>query len=324
MPTLLVTLGADALSDRQLDAIRDAAPDHEVVRQPDAETLGEAEVVLGSFPRAALADAPRLRWVQSWSAGVDWLLEPDDADAPELPTGLMLTTASGVHPVPIAEHVLAVVLAFARDLPAWLDAQGERRWARGTPPDRGRTFELAGRRLTLLGVGEVGSRIARVMHALGVHVTAVEHTPGDADLPGVDHTITNDELIDALPETDLLVVTLPLTDATRGLVGAGAIAALPDHAIVVNVGRGGVVDEAALASALAGGRLGGAALDVFETEPLPEDSPLWGLDRVILTPHTAGFTPHYADRALALFLDNLSRYQRGEPLDNTVDLGEGY
>ena len=321
-PTLLVTLGPDALSDAALEAIRDAASGYRVVRSPGADDLGNAEVVLGSFPRAALADAPRLRWVQSWSAGVDWLLEADDDT--ELPAGLVLTTASGVHPVAIAEHVLAVLLAFARDLPAWFDAQRERRWGRAEEPDRARTFELAGRRMTLLGVGEVGSRIAHVAHALGVHVTAVRHHPDDADVEGVDHTVGDDGLLDVLPATDLLVITLPLTDATRGLVGAGEIAALPDHAVVVNVGRGEVVDQGALTSALAGGRLGGAALDVFETEPLPDDSPLWGLDNVIVTPHAAGYTPHYAGRALALFLDNWGRYRRGEPLENVVDLGAGY
>jgi phosphoglycerate dehydrogenase-like enzyme len=320
-PVLLVTVPPSQLPDERLALVREEAPGFDVRRAEAGGPLAgveaeRVEVVLGRVDPAALAGMPALRWVQSWSAGVDWLAEADV----ELPAGLRVTSASGVHPVPIAEHVFAVVLALARGLPAHLRAQDRREWAPDVP---GGTFELSGRRLVLLGAGEIGARIARLADAFGVFVTAVRHHPDEA-VEGAAHVLGTDALLDVLPHADLLVVTLPLTGATRGLVGAGALAALPRHAVVVNVGRGGVVDQGALVAALEAGRVGAAALDVFEDEPLPDDSPLWAMGNVIVTPHAAGHTPHYADRALAIFLGNLGRYRRGEPLRHAVDLGAGY
>lgn len=317
VPALLVTVSNDDLPDDRLALVRDAAEGYEVIR--DDADLGRVEIVLGKLDPARLGDAPRLRWIQSWSAGVDWLLEPD---APvDLPKGLLLTSASGVHPVPIAEHVFALLLAVARGLPVHLRAQHEATW---DPEAAADVFELEGRRMVLLGVGEIGTRIARIAAAFGMFVTAVRHHPEGEDPEGVARTVGTDALLDVLPEADVLVVTLPLTDETRGMVGAGALAALPAHAVLINVGRGEVVDEGALVAALQHGRIGAAGLDVFEDEPLPKDSPLWSLDNVIVTPHVAGLTPHYADRALALFLDNLGRYRRGEPLRHAVDPEAGY
>ena len=321
-PVLLVTVPPSRLPDERLALVEEEAEGFEVVRADAGAPLADVEaerveVVLGRIEPDAVAALSSLRWVQSWSAGVDWLTE---ADA-DLPPGLTVTSASGVHPVPIAEHVFAVVLALARGLPAHLRAQDRGVWGAEVP---GGVFELAGRRLVLLGVGEIGARIARLADAFGVFVTAVRHHPEAGDVEGVARTVGTDALLDVLPHADLVVVTLPLTDATRGLVGAGALAALPAHTVVVNVGRGGVVDQAALVAALQNGRLGGAALDVFETEPLPPDSPLWAMENVVVTPHAAGHTPHYASRALGIFLDNLGRYRRGEPLEHAVDLGAGY
>ena len=318
-PVLLVTVPEHRLPDARLAAVRDAAPDFEVRRGAPDDDLAGVEVVLGQVDKGRLADAPELRWVQSWSAGLDWLLEPTPPAG--APTGLRVTSASGVHAVPIAEHVFAVLLALGRGLPDALAAQAQRRWSRGD--DVGR-FELEGRQMVLLGLGEIGARVARIAGAFGMLVTAVRHHPDEGGGPGVARVVGTDALLDVLPAADVLVVTVPLTDATRGMVGAGALAALPDWAVVVNVGRGEVVDQDAVASAVAGGRLGGAALDVFAQEPLPPDSPLWGVPNVIVTPHAAGLTPHYADRALAIFLDNLGRYRRDEPLRDAVDLGEGY
>lgn len=319
LPILLVTVPADRLPDDRLAVIRDAAAGYDVQRGATDAPLEGVEIVLGRIAPERLAEAPELRWIQSWSAGVDWLLEPDlPAD---VPAGLRVTSASGVHAVPIAEHVFAMLLALARGLPQAVAAQADARWSGDDEVER---FELEGRRMVLLGLGEIGARVARIAGAFGMLVTAVRHHPDEGGAPGVARVVGTDALLDVLPSADVLVVTVPLTDDTRGMVGAGAIAALPRHAVVVNVGRGEVVDQDALASALAAGRLGGAALDVFQHEPLPADSPLWGLDRVVLTPHTAGDTPHYADRALAIFLDNLDRYRRDRPLRHAVDLGAGY
>ena len=318
-PVLLVTVPEGRLPDERLAAIRAAADGYRLIRDDGAQSLAHVEVVLGSIDRARLAEAPQVRWVQSWSAGLDWLLDVED-DAPDLPAGLQVTSASGVHPVPIAEHVFALLLSLTRGLPAHQRAQAERRWA----PDAAAPVELEGRRMVLLGLGEIGARIARLAGAFGMLVTAVRHHPDEGGAEGVARVVGDDALLDVLPAADVLVVTLPLTDATEGLVGAGALAALPPHALVINVGRGEVVDQSALAAALADGRLGGAGLDVFEEEPLPEDSPLWMLDNVIVTPHAAGHSPHYADRALSIFLDNWARYRAGEPLRHAVDLGAGY
>lgn len=318
-PVLLVTVPESRLPDHRLALVHEAAVGYETIRDGDDLPLDRVEIVLGQIEPARLAQMPRLRWIQSWSAGVDWLLE---ADAPaDLPTGLRLTSASGVHAVPIAEHVFALLLALGRGLPAHLRAQRDRQWAPNAPAER---FELEGRQMVLLGVGEIGARVARLAAAFGMFVTAVRHHPDADDVAGVARTVGTDALLDVLPEADVLVVTLPLTDQTRGLVGAGALAALPEHAVVVNVGRGEVIDQDALVAALQHGRIGGAGLDVFEEEPLSEDSPLWDLDNVVVTPHAAGFTPHYADRALSIFLDNLGRYRRDEPLQHAVDLGAGY
>ncbi len=316
--TILVTVPESRLPDERLALVRDAAPGYAVVRGERDAPLDGVEIVLGRVDPAGLAEAPELRWIQSWSAGVDWLLETDGPAG--LPAGLQITTASGVHAVPIAEHVFALLLAAARCLPAHLRAQRERTW----DPTAAAPFELEGQQMVLLGVGEIGARVARLAAAFGMFVTAVRHHPDADGVAGVARTVGTDALLDVLPEADVLVVTLPLTDATRGLVSAGALAALPEGAVVVNVGRGEVVDQSALVSALQHGRIGAAGLDVFEEEPLPDDSPLWGMDRVVVTPHVAGLTPHYADRALAIFLDNLGRYRRDEPLRHAVDLGEGY
>ena len=317
-PVLLVTVSDDQLPDDRLALVRDAAAGYKIVRGDRGTPLDGVEVVLGSVDPASLAEASELRWIQSWSAGVDWLLEADEPTS--LLAGLRLTSASGVHAVPIAEHVFALLLATARSLPAHLRAQRERDWA----PDLAAPFELEGKQMVLLGVGEIGARVARLAAAFGMFVTAVRHHPEADDVDGVARTVGTEALLDVLPEADVLVVTLPLTDATRGLVGAGALAALAERAVVINIGRGAVIDEGALVAARQHGRIAAAGLDVFENEPLADGSPLWDLDNVIVTPHVAGLTPHYADRALSIFLDNLDRYQRGEPLRHAVDLGEGY
>ena len=316
-PALLVTVPPDRLPDDRLALVCEAAPDHDVRRGEPGDDLSGVEIVLGRADPGAVAEAADLRWIQSWSAGLDWLL---DTDA-DLPPGLLVTSASGVHAVPIAEHVFALLLAVARRLPAHLRAQRDGTWDRSNANG---AFELEGKRLVLLGTGEIGSRVARLASAFGMFVTAVQHHPDDATPPGVDRAVPNEGLLDVLPETDVLVMSLPLTDETRGMVGAGTFAALPDHAVLVNVGRGETVDQGALVAALQGGHVGAACLDVFEDEPLPDDSPLWVMDNVLVTPHVAGQAPHYADRALAIFLDNLGRYRRGQDLTNRVDLGAGY
>jgi phosphoglycerate dehydrogenase-like enzyme len=211
-----------------------------------------------------------------------------------------------------------LALAHARRLPAALARQAEGRWAR----DGAVGTVLRGRTLGVVGLGTIGTEVARRAAAFGMRVWGVRRS--GAPVAGVDRVVAPDRLDEVLRLADYLALTLPLTPETRGLIGARELALLPRGAFVVNVGRGGLVDETALAEAIAAGRLGGAGLDVFEQEPLPASSPLWRLPGVIITPHVGGSSPGFLDRAVPFFCENLKRYLSGEPLLNRVDVTRGY
>lgn len=277
-------------------------------------------------------DAPRLRWVQLHWAGIDHLKdEPLYTDS-----DVVFTTASGIHAVNVAEYVMAQILAFSHHLPRMfkdkLDATWpEDRWARYVPK------ELRGAVLGIIGYGSIGREVARLGQAFGMKVLAVKRNlrrladdsyilPGtgdpEAEIPERIYPVQ--ALHSMLHECDYVVLTVPLTEETRHLVDAAALAAMKPTAFLVNVSRGGVVDEKALTTALEKGNLAGAALDVFGTEPLPPESPLWKLPNVLISPHVSGFTPYYDERATELFAENLRRFVVGEPLLNVVDRARGY
>jgi phosphoglycerate dehydrogenase-like enzyme len=172
-------------------------------------------------------------------------------------------------------------------------------------------------------VGAIGEYTAKIAHALGMRVIGVRRD-ADSDVPGIETMYSNDELLDVLPQADVVVLTIPLTSETEGLIDEQALRVMKPSAYLINIGRGGTVDEPALIRALQEGRLAGAGLDVFAEEPLPADSPLWTMENVIITPHSAGATPHYHERAMGIFLDNLRRYVAGEELQNVVDKRRGY
>lgn len=246
--------------------------------------------------------AKQLQWFHTFSAGVD---------APFfqglLQRGIRLSTSAGSQAVPIAQTVLLYLLALSRDLPGWLDAQREHRWE---PRD---VMDLQGQRMLILGMGPIGREVARLGLALGMDVVGLRRTPR-GDEPCETRPLA--ELDDLLPSCDALVLAIPLVPETHHLIDAARLAKLPAGALLLNVARGDVVDEEALVAALESGRLGGAGLDVFHEEPLPAKSPLWDLPRVIVTPHSSGTTPANRDRAAAIFLENLGRFERGEPLRN--------
>jgi D-2-hydroxyacid dehydrogenase (NADP+) len=258
---------------------------------------------LGPYIRAVI-QCKRLRWLHSLGAGVDnpffkGLLE----------RGIRLSTSSGAHAKTIAQSTIMLLLALSRDLPGWLEDQRAQRW--NPRPFR----ELREGHLLVLGLGPIGLEIARLGDALGMRVTGVRRTPsGDEGFPV--HPLS--ELDRVLPEADAVALALPLNDETRHVLDARRLALLPSHALVVNVGRGSLIDESALAAALESGALGGAGLDVFEVEPLPQESPLWGRRDVIVLPHCSGTVPENFERTAEIFLDNLGRYVRGEPLRNEV------
>lgn len=286
-----------------------------------AELLGRAEVLFGipgNSPQAlvdAIGSGPELRWVQARNAGAGQLVGQAmeiDRSAVER---VRICTASGTHAGPLAEFAFLGLLAFTKELARMQRDKARRYW----PPNEQPNGELRRKTLLIVGAGAIGVEIARLAKAFGMTVLA---TKRDVSEP-VEHV---DELrpIDELPalagRADAVVVVLPGTDATRGLIDASFFAALKPGAIFVNVGRGTAVDEAALVDALRDGTLRGAALDVFEEEPLPPESPLWGLENVLLSPHDAARVPAEDERQVDLFCDNLRRDLAGEPLRNVVDL----
>lgn len=320
MSVLLLGFEPDMFPAHSVEVVRSlSTPMHvEITRDREEieRLLPDIEIAVGRFPHDLIAKAPKLRWMQQWGAGADWLLKyPEAAEAP-----FVLTNASGVHAVPISEHILAFLLAFARGFPRAQRDQLESRWN----PIRGsELLELAGSTLLLVGVGAIGARTARVAAAFDMRVVGVRRDPSI----GVDGVAEMHGLADLralLPEADFVVLTVPLTHETRGLIGASELRAMKDSAYLVNIGRGGTVREADLVQALEQGWIAGAGLDVFEEEPLPADSPHWGMDNVIITSHYSGATPRYHERAFAIFVDNLKRYLAGQPLRNVVDKSLGY
>jgi phosphoglycerate dehydrogenase-like enzyme len=263
----------------------------------------------GAFFAAAFS-AEKLHWMHCFNAGTDHPIF-----ARLLERGVQLTNSPGASAVPIAHSAIAGLLALARGLPLFGEAQRERRWLDTgaiAPP-----LDLAGQTLVVVGLGGIGGEIARLASALGMRVVGVRRSAPDALLP-VDELVPPARLREVLASASWLAIACPLTDETRGWIDADALALLPDGAHVINVARGGIVDEAALISELRCGRIAGAYLDVFEVEPLPESSPLWSLPNVIVTPHAAALSAGNRARQAELFLANLRRWALGEALANVV------
>ncbi|HUX33284.1 MAG TPA: NAD(P)-dependent oxidoreductase [Gemmatimonadaceae bacterium] len=271
--------------------------------------------------RALFVAGARLQWVHSATAGMGALLFPE-----MVASAVRLTNSAGVHGPPIAESVVAGVMHFLRGLDVALDQQRAGTWSKsffvsGESPLR----EVADCRVLVIGAGGIGSEVATRFTALGATCVGVRRHPASGVPPGFARVV-GPEAIDAeLPGADVVVVAAPATAGTQGLLGAERLDRLPAHAIVVNVARGALVDESALAARLAAGRLRGAVLDVFAEEPLAPSSPLWQLRSALLTPHVSAVSPlRFWPRQLALFLDNWNRYVRREPLRNLVDKHAGY
>ena len=258
----------------------------------------------------AMLLAPSLRWAHTHSAGAD---RPVFGQLRQ--RSVTVTTSSGANAGVVAQTALAGMLALARHFPQLLDAQRDRRWApligSGLPRD------LQGQRATIVGWGPIGQQIGAVLRVLGLSVTVLRQraTPAGDGF----ESCTFDDMGAVLPRTDWLILACPLTERTRGMIDAAALARMPAGARIVNVARGEVVDEHALIDALRTGRLAGAYLDVFAHEPLPAASPIWTLPNVIATPHSAGFSDGNAARVVDIFLDNLSRWMQGTLLRNQVD-----
>lgn len=320
MRTLLLGIAPHDFTPDQLATISTTVPDMHVLTTTERRVieahLASIEIALHHFPYDLMVRAPRLRWYQSWGAGADWVLRYPHIAA----TDLIVTNGSGIHPIPISEHIFAFLFALARGLPHAMRRQVENKWQSLGHHD---VFELAGKTLLLIGVGAIGARTAAVANALGMRVIGVRRD-SSLSVPGVERMVGQEALHAVLPDADFVVLTIPLTDETRSMIGAAEFARMKPTAYLVNIGRGGTIDQAALVAALQEGRIAGAGLDVMDPEPLPVDSPLWAMENVIITAHYAGCTPEYHDRIFAIFLENLRRYQAGEPLRNVVDKELGY
>jgi phosphoglycerate dehydrogenase-like enzyme len=323
MTILLLCLDDDDVSSEQQAEIQALVPEMRLVVTRDEDEMApyydDVEIAAGWLSPDMVLRMPKLRWAQHWAAGVDSFT----ANEAVVEKDFVLTNGSGIHAEPITEHILALLFAFARGLHCAVRAQVDHRWGAPDDPCRDDIFEFPGKTMVLIGVGAIGTRTAEVAAALGMHVIGVRRHP-DEGVPGVAEMVGPDRLPDVLPKADFVVLTVPLTAATHHVIGEAELRAMKSSAIIVNIGRGGTIDEAALIPALQEGRIGGAGLDVFEEEPLPADSSLWDMENVIVTSHYAGHNPYYDERALAIFVDNLRRYVAGAPLRNVVDQEAGY
>jgi phosphoglycerate dehydrogenase-like enzyme len=280
------------------------------VRDPEtlANRIGEADVLVisGLWHNGLLDRATRLRFIQAIGAGTDQF--PPDELAKR---GIRLASARGVNARAVAEHAMALILALSRRLPEARDNQKKRVWRQMIGDLSRREDELAGKALLIVGLGDIGGRLARLAKAFEMRVVGLRRDPA-AGRGAADAVHGMGELKSLLPEADFVALTCPLTPETERLIDAAALAQMRPLAYLVNVARGRVVDEAALVETLAARRIAGAALDVTVEEPLALSSPLWGMEQVLITPHTAGETRRYEDNVIEILRDNLERLWRGE------------
>jgi D-2-hydroxyacid dehydrogenase (NADP+) len=299
-------------------------PEANVVNLPDYQRVDEeiinAEIVIAwSIRPEQIRAAKKLRWVHSPAAAVDQLMFPELVNSE-----IILTNASAVHGPVVAEHVIALIFAQAKKIPAAVSLQQRHVWGQqilwDEPP---RIREIAGRTLGMVGLGSIGRSVVKTAKALGMRVIAVREHPEKGN-EGADTVFGPAQIDEVFRQADYVVLAAPVTDQTRTIANAEHLALMKQDACLINVGRGALVDEPALAAALGEKRIGGAALDVFPKEPLPADSPLWDVPNLLITPHTAALTDELWERHYALFSENLRRYRKGKPLLAVVDKRKGY
>lgn len=277
--------------------------------------LADAEIVYGlRLPRDLIVRAPKLKWVQVMSAGVDRFLDSDFRRSP-----VILTNVSGIHATPISEFVMEQMLMFAKNAPFCFEQKQKKHWQHYAPS------VLRGKTVGIVGLGNIGKEVARLSQAFGMRVVATRRsTPRTQRARNVDLMLPRQELPRLLAESDYVVITLPYTHETHNLFGETELRAMKPSAYLVNIGRGGIVDEDVLVRALSENWIAGAGLDVFATEPLPPESKLWELPNLLFSPHVSGDMEDYIGHATEVFCKNLKRYLEGKRLFNMVDKQRGY
>jgi phosphoglycerate dehydrogenase-like enzyme len=313
VPSIVVT---GQFSPDNVERIRKAAPGLDLrfvpKLNPGDDGLGEVEAIAGTINATQLAQAPRLRWVHSWAAGVDNDLFPE-----MLESKVVLTSSTGNGAIPLAEHSMLLMLMLNRNVPRWMRAQTEKKWDRFTHP------ELNGLTVGIFGLGNSGSDLALKAKAFHMRVLGLRRNT-NRSVPGVDRMFGMDQFHAFLGESDFVVVTSPSTAETIGLFDATAFKAMKPSAYFICISRGGIAVDDDLLQALRQGWIAGAGLDAHGIEPLPSDSPFWDMPNVIITPHNGATTPATAQRSVEIFIDNLQRYAAGQPLRNIVDKSAGY
>jgi phosphoglycerate dehydrogenase-like enzyme len=300
-------------------------PHVEIVQLPDYSEVGEqlrdADAALAwSLRPEQFRAARKLRWIHSTAAAVHQLMFPELVES-----DVVVTNSRAVHGPVVAEQALALMFAVARKIPAAVRFQErhiwgqEQMWREGSAPS-----ELQGATLGLIGLGSIGREIAKRATALGMRVLAVREHPERGGVEGVAEVYGPAQLGELLAASDYVVLAAPVTSSTQGMIGRERLAQMRPNACLVNVGRGALVDEAALVDALRQKKIAAAALDVLEKEPLPAESPLWDMENVLITPHTGSVTPRLWERQYALISENVGRFLKGEPLLGMVDKKKGY
>jgi phosphoglycerate dehydrogenase-like enzyme len=312
---------AQQLEEELVELIQQAAPQWEIITGKEPKLwenhLKDTEIIAGwktSMKEAALGKDTALRWIQTWSAGVDSMpldqLETND---------ILLTSANGVHAYPISETIFAMMLGLTRKIHTYIRNQNQKEWDHS-----GLKLEIHGKTIGIIGIGAIGQETAKIAQAFGMKVLGVRHSGKESK--HVDEMFRTEQLHEVLPRCDYVVNTVPLTPDTRGMFGKKEFEVMKDTAFLINIGRGETVKEQELIEALNSKAIAGAGLDVFENEPLEKNNPLWEMDNVIVTPHTAGSTEFYNKRVIEdIFIPNLKEYIAGNPPSvNLVDYRKGY
>jgi phosphoglycerate dehydrogenase-like enzyme len=334
---VLVTI---PFSESQIEQLKEVSPLLQITLQPTnrvddipSKRWLQTEILYTNNLLPDLSLTPNLRWIQLHSAGADLVLQSPQSQN----SNLVITTLSGANASQVAEFAMMLLLALGHNLSGLVMNQSRLEWSTGTSEGFYPPRELRGSVVGIVGYGSIGRAIAHLLQPFGVTVLAVKkdamnpkdtgYTPPSLGDPEGDffHRLYPMQAIKSmLKECDFIIITLPLTPATKNIISKDILSGLKPSSYLINVSRGGVIDEPALITALQEHHLAGAALDVFNTEPLPADSPLWKMPNVILTPHVAGASRFYKDRAIALFIENIRRYLSGKPLINKIDIQRGY